>query len=94
MSACMCLALRHRGSTSGAKQLFSTIKKNFGTLPFCNRWLDRLGEVRCVCVCVSVCVSVCVCVCLCLCVCASLSLSLCVSVSLCVIPFPIDLRPC
>ncbi|KAJ1989078.1 Methionine aminopeptidase 2 [Dimargaris cristalligena] len=27
-----------------AKSLLSTIEKNFGTLPFCRRYLDRLGE--------------------------------------------------
>ncbi|CAF5222498.1 unnamed protein product, partial [Rotaria magnacalcarata] len=29
-----------------AKQLYSTITKNFGTLAFCRRWLDRLGESK------------------------------------------------
>ncbi|GMH44955.1 hypothetical protein BSKO_12912 [Bryopsis sp. KO-2023] len=29
-----------------AKQLLSTINKNFGTLAFCRRYLDRLGESR------------------------------------------------
>lgn len=28
---------------SSAKTLLSTIKKNFGTLPFCRRYLDRIG---------------------------------------------------
>lgn len=28
---------------SSAKSLLSTIKKNFGTLPFCRRYLDRIG---------------------------------------------------
>lgn len=32
--------------TRGAKALLTTIDKSFGTLPFCNRWLDRLGESR------------------------------------------------
>lgn len=27
-----------------AKSLYYTITKNFGTLPFCRRYLDRLGE--------------------------------------------------
>lgn len=31
-------------SLSRAKQLLHTIDKNFGTLPFCRRYLDRLGE--------------------------------------------------
>lgn len=31
-------------SLSRAKQLLDTINKNFGTLPFCRRYLDRLGE--------------------------------------------------
>ena len=29
-----------------SKQLLNTINKNFGTLAFCRRWLDRLGEER------------------------------------------------
>lgn len=29
-----------------AKQLLATIDKNFGTLPFCRRYLDRLGEEK------------------------------------------------
>jgi methionyl aminopeptidase len=29
-----------------SKQLLYTIKKNFGTLAFCRRWLDRLGETK------------------------------------------------
>ena len=29
-----------------AKQLLATIDKNFGTLAFCRRWLDRLGETK------------------------------------------------
>lgn len=29
---------------ASAKPLLSTINKNFGTLPFCRRWLDRLGH--------------------------------------------------
>jgi len=29
-----------------SKQLLNTINKNFGTLAFCRRWLDRLGESR------------------------------------------------
>lgn len=32
-----------------AKSLLRTIDKNFGTLAFCNRYLDRLGEDRYVC---------------------------------------------
>jgi methionyl aminopeptidase len=30
--------------TKGAHALLATINKNFGTLAFCRRWLDRLGE--------------------------------------------------
>ncbi|CAH7687813.1 peptidase M24, structural domain-containing protein, partial [Phakopsora pachyrhizi] len=29
-----------------AKALLNTINKNFGTLPFCKRYLDRIGETR------------------------------------------------
>jgi len=29
-----------------SKQLLNTINKNFGTLAFCRRWLDRIGESR------------------------------------------------
>ncbi|KRZ68815.1 Methionine aminopeptidase 2 [Trichinella papuae] len=29
-----------------SKQLLHTISKNFGTLGFCRRWLDRLGETK------------------------------------------------
>jgi len=29
-----------------AKSLLTTIQKNFGTLAFCRRWLDRLGETK------------------------------------------------
>jgi len=29
-----------------SKQLLNTINKNFGTLAFCRRWLDRIGEER------------------------------------------------
>lgn len=29
---------------SSAKSLLNTITKNFGTLPFCRRYLDRLGH--------------------------------------------------
>uniref|UniRef100_A0A5S6Q1V3 Methionine aminopeptidase 2 n=1 Tax=Trichuris muris TaxID=70415 RepID=A0A5S6Q1V3_TRIMR len=29
-----------------SKQLLHTISKNFGTLAFCRRWLDRLGETK------------------------------------------------
>ena len=29
-----------------SKQLLYTIEKNFGTLAFCRRWLDRLGQTR------------------------------------------------
>lgn len=32
--------------TSAAKHLFNTINTNFGTLAFCKRYLDRLGEVK------------------------------------------------
>jgi methionyl aminopeptidase len=31
---------------SSAKVLLSSIKKNFGTLPFCRRYLDRLGHEK------------------------------------------------
>ncbi|VEL13319.1 unnamed protein product [Protopolystoma xenopodis] len=31
---------------SRSKQLLNTIDKNFGTLAFCRRWLDRLGETK------------------------------------------------
>jgi methionyl aminopeptidase len=31
---------------SSAKSLLSTIKKNFGTLPFCRRYLDRIGQEK------------------------------------------------
>lgn len=33
-------------STKSARSLLKTINNNFGTLAFCRRWLDRLGEVR------------------------------------------------
>jgi len=29
-----------------SKQLLNVINKNFGTLAFCRRWVDRLGETR------------------------------------------------
>jgi methionyl aminopeptidase len=29
---------------SSAKSVLNTINKNFGTLPFCRRYLDRLGQ--------------------------------------------------
>lgn len=29
-----------------AKSLLNTINKNFGTIPFCRRYLDRLGESK------------------------------------------------
>ena len=29
-----------------ARSLLSVINQNFGTLAFCRRWLDRLGQVR------------------------------------------------
>ena len=29
-----------------AKSLLSSINQNFGTLPFCRRYLDRLGEEK------------------------------------------------
>ena len=29
-----------------AKQLLNVINENFGTLAFCRRWLDRLGQVQ------------------------------------------------
>lgn len=31
---------------SSAKSLLSVIKKNFGTIPFCRRYLDRLGQEK------------------------------------------------
>lgn len=31
---------------SSAKQLLNVINKNFGTLPFCRRYLDRLGQEK------------------------------------------------
>ena len=31
--------------TARAKQLLNVINQNFGTLAFCRRWLDRLGQV-------------------------------------------------
>jgi methionyl aminopeptidase len=31
---------------TSAKALLKTINKNFGTLPFCRRYLDRLGESK------------------------------------------------
>ena len=31
--------------TARAKSLLSVINQNFGTLAFCRRWLDRLGQV-------------------------------------------------
>ena len=33
--------------TAGARGLLSVINQNFGTLAFCRRWLDRLGQVCC-----------------------------------------------
>jgi methionyl aminopeptidase len=32
--------------TPKSKQLLSTINKHFGTLPFCRRYLDRIGETK------------------------------------------------
>lgn len=32
--------------TPGAKRLMSVIKENFGTLAFCRRYLDRIGETK------------------------------------------------
>ena len=32
--------------TARAKGLLSAINQNFGTLAFCRRWLDRIGQVR------------------------------------------------
>ncbi len=29
-----------------SKQLLSVINQNFGTLAFCRRWLDRLGQTK------------------------------------------------
>lgn len=31
---------------TSAKSLLSSITKNFGTLPFCRRYLDRIGESK------------------------------------------------
>lgn len=31
---------------TSAKSLLSTIKKNFGTIPFCRRYLDRIGQEK------------------------------------------------
>ncbi|KAJ6219859.1 hypothetical protein RDWZM_005671 [Blomia tropicalis] len=31
---------------AGSKQLLNVINQNFGTLAFCRRWLDRLGQTR------------------------------------------------
>ena len=31
---------------SSAKTLLNVINKNFGTLPFCRRYLDRLGQEK------------------------------------------------
>ena len=31
---------------SSARSLLNTINKNFGTLPFCRRYLDRLGHEK------------------------------------------------
>ena len=31
---------------SSAKSVLNTITKNFGTLPFCRRYLDRLGQEK------------------------------------------------
>lgn len=31
---------------SSAKNLLNVITKNFGTLPFCRRYLDRLGQEK------------------------------------------------
>ncbi len=47
MCVCVCVCADHSPCrTKGAKQLFGVIEKNFGTLAFCRRWLDRLGEER------------------------------------------------
>ena len=35
-----------RSRNAKSKQLYNTITKNFGTLAFCRRWLDRLGESK------------------------------------------------
>jgi len=31
---------------ANAKKLYNVIKKNFGTLAFCRRWLEQVGEVK------------------------------------------------
>lgn len=36
----------YSSSNAKSKQLYNTISKNFGTLAFCRRWLDRLGESK------------------------------------------------
>ena len=30
----------------GTRQFYHLLKKEFGTLAFCRRWIDRLGETR------------------------------------------------
>ena len=32
--------------TPGARKFYHLLKKEFGTLAFCRRWIDRLGETR------------------------------------------------
>jgi len=32
--------------TQGARRFFHLLKREFGTLAFCRRWVDRLGETR------------------------------------------------
>jgi len=31
---------------TNAKRLFNIIKSNFGTLAFCKRWLNQIGEIK------------------------------------------------
>ena len=33
--------------TKSSKAVLNIINKNFDTLAFCRRWLDRIGETRC-----------------------------------------------
>lgn len=40
------LEITSRFSLQRSKQLLNTINKHFGTLAFCRRWLDRLGETK------------------------------------------------
>ena len=44
IKGCTCIYFHCRLAKS--KQLLNVINKNFGTLAFCRRWLDRLGQER------------------------------------------------